>query len=88
MANKKTSLTKKLILAGVGAAAAAGGIAAAVALSDEKNRKKVKKIAEDLKTNADEVMTEIKKLAETAIGKDDKDANSKSSEKKRVVQKQ
>lgn len=57
------NLGKKVLLAGVGAAALAGGIAAAVALSDEKNRKKVKKIAEQLKTKSEDVIAELKKLA-------------------------
>ena len=63
MATKKLALGKKILLAGVGAAAVASAIAAAVALSDEKNRTKVKQIAGQLKAKSEDVIAELKKLA-------------------------
>lgn len=70
--DKKTTLTQKVLMAGAGVAAIAGAIAAAVALSDEKNRKKVKKLSSKLKAKSEDVISELKKLAEKGLSTPEK----------------
>ncbi len=70
MSNKKReNLAGKVLLATAGAAAVAGGIAAAVALSGEKNRKKVKKAATKFKAKADVIFKEVEKDIKNIVKK-------------------
>ncbi len=62
MTTKNNQRSQKALLVGAGAAIASS-IAAAVALSDKKNRDKVKKIAVQLKTKAEDVLAHLRLIA-------------------------